>query len=554
MLRKTTFIAFLVALALNVSSAWAVQLNYGKYFGTLQMDGQSEVMAVSLDAFVTQITDPTVYPALEVIVRVNLGGYLSPEYMSYDFYDPTYNFERGILSLNAPNSDLTGSLQTTTTDSQAVLEGTVVHRLTNSKGKLRVVRNLEDDGQLPEPAPSLPFVTTLRGEYRGICGKDQALLQIETGRGVGASAPGNALSDYSLTGRLGFRNGPLCDDEKGFCSLYPYSTGTYSPFANRLTMQGPLGAVECRKFENELQCNVFGYDKKGSCKLSKKPNSATKAAQSPAGIFLDLPTDQMKPLPVPLPPDNAELVSALDGEFYGLLHHENRDIYQLLEMSIVASTSTENPHVENEVIVNPTMKLLLGYSWDNSRGLTLVYPQRIFGLNQGFAFKSTVDDLFAVISDWRSGYVSGVMYSKAYGRMGTFEMQKGTRPAIAPDMPLVLNPMGDFRGPRDAPSTLKNKFNVGIDIPNQSSGPTRGVVPLLGRYSGPGTMTMFDGSSFDLNTGALSFLITKPAGDRLVTGRMTAGRELKLLWPVAPALGAPMGLYNNYTYLPAEKR
>ena len=537
-------------------TGWATQLTYGKYFGTIQMDGQPEAIAVSLDAFVAQVRDPTVYPALEVIVRANLGGFFSNEYVSYNFYDPGFNFEQGILSLNDPENDLTGSLKISNTDSATILEGPIVHRLTNTKGRLKVAMSLEEGTPAFDLKDSpAPLVTILNGEYSGTCGKDKALLQIETARGLGANAPGNAMKGYSLTGRLGFTNGPLCEGgTKNFCGLYPYSTGTYSPFANRLTMQGPLGTLDCKKRGDRLECKAFGYDKKGSCTLNRAPRRITPPEQFPSTVFLETSREDMTPLPAPLPPDNEELTSALNGDFYGFLHFENRDVYQLLELNVLASTSTENQHVPNQVIVNPTMFLRLGDSWDASPALTLVFPQRIFGLNQGFAFQSERNDYYAVIGDWKAGYVSGVMYSRSYGRVGTFELQKGKKPAIPAGVKFIPNPLGDYRGPYDGPRDLKNIWSLSVDVPNQGSGSGSGGIPLLGRYSGPGRMTMFDASVFDSNTGNIAFLISNGAGDRLITGQPTSSGELKLLWPVAPALGAPMVYYQHYSYAPATKK
>jgi hypothetical protein len=59
---------------------------------------------------------------------------------------------------------------------------------------------------------------------------------------------------------------------------------------------------------------------------------------------------------------------------------------------------------------------------------------------------------------------------------------------------------------------------------------------------------LFDAATLDLNTGALGFLAKKEAGDRLITGQVISDRQIKLLWPVGPALGAPMGNYQAYTY------
>ncbi len=541
---------FLAALVLlGAGSARADQMNYGKYFGIIQMDGQPEAIAVLLDAFITQINDPTVYPALDVVVRVNLGGYSSSEYVGYHYYDPTFNFEKGILQLNDPKDDLTATLQVTNTNSESILEGSITHRLTNSKGRMRVTMKLFGGHPV---MPTEPLQTLLKGDYFGSCGTDQAELQIETGRGVGASAPGNALSGVSITGRLGYTNGPLCypDATNKFCALYPYSVGTFSPFTNRLKMQAKLGTLECSKSYDQLNCNVIGYDKSGSCVLTKKSSLPTGPAQIPANLLLNVSTDLKLPLPAPAPPGNDDLISSLNGNFYGFLHFENRDEYQLMEMGVVATTSTENPHIQNQVMVEPTILLRLGSSWSSTPALSIAYPQRVFWLNTGFAFQSVGGDYFAVIGTWQKAYLNGVLYSRSFGRVGTFEMQKGTPPEIPVNMALLPDPSGNYRGPNDGPYFLKNLRSILVDIPNDTQGADQMGVPLVARYSGPGQMTTFDSSSLDLNTGSLSFLFKKPGGDSLVTGAIGPNGNLKLLWPVGPVLGAPMSGYGAFTYSP----
>jgi hypothetical protein len=493
-----------------------------------------------------------VYPALDIILRVNLGGFSSSEYVGYHFYDPTFNFEKSILQLNDPKNDLSATLQVTNTDSQIILEGPVTHRLTNSKGKMRLVMELEDAPAAPPH--SAPFLSVLKGEYQGNCGKDLASLQIETARGLGANTPGNALSDYSITGRLGFSNGPLCYPDKNnkFCSLYPFSTGTYSPFTGRLKLQGPLGTMDCSKSNEVLECMAFGYEKSGACTLRKSSEKPTDPAQIPASIFLTTSPAQMAPLPLPLPPDNKNLVNALNGDFYGFLHFENRDEYQLMEMSLVASTSTENPHIQNQVMVEPTILLRLGNSWDSTPATSLFFPQRVFWLSTGFTFQSDSNDYFVVIGNWRTGYVGGVLYSRSFGRVGTFEMQKGTRPEVAIGMATLANPAGQFSGPKDSKRTPKDQWILSVEIPNQAPDHQSSGIPLLGRYSGPGQLTNFASASLDMNSGFMGFLAKKPKGDLLVTGQMLPDGKLKLLWPTGPALGAPMVDYEPFTYWPVN--
>lgn len=536
--------------------ATAAQLNYGKYFGTIQMDGRAESIAVSLDAFVVQIKDPTVYPALNVIIRANLGGYTSSEYVGFSFYDPTFNFEQGILQLDDARGGLSATLAVTNTDTQTILEGPILYRMTNSKGRMRVILNSDEAESPLSKARRESLLSVLKGEYRGTCGGDPAELQIETGRSPVPNPPGNALIGYSITGRLGFTKGVLCSSAEStlYCSHTPFSTGTYSPFSGRLTMQGPLGTIDCNKKLDELECTFVAYDKNGACKLSKKSTSPTDAMQTPANIFLNVSSDQKKPLPVPLPPGNDELVKALNGDFFGFLHFENRDIYQLMQMSIIATTSTENPHVQNQVMVTPTITLRLGSSWAEPPALSLFYPQRVFWMNAGFAFQTDDGDFIAVINEWRSGYVSGVFYSRSFGRVGTFEMQKGSAPPAPREMTLALSPVGDFHGPINSPERIKNAWELSIQIPNQVPGPEQTGIPLIGRFGGHGVANMFEAASLDLNTGSMSLVIRNAYSDRLVTGEVLADGKLSLLWPVGSVMGAPMADYQEFTYIPVKQK
>ncbi len=524
-------------------SAFGAQLNYGKYFGTIQMENQSDVIAVSMDAFVTQIRDPETYPALEIIIRANLGGFNSSEYIGSDFYNPSFNFEKGVLKLDDPKENLSATLQVTNTESQTILEGPIVHRMKNAKGHLRLVMNL-DDAEVE--MPSGPIVPILAGEYFGKCAKEAAALQIETARVQADETAGNALVGYSITGRIGFRNGTLCDLGKNqFCNLYPFSTGTYSPFSTQLTMQGPLATLSCVKFQDSLQCDLSGFDGKRVCKFDKKTKPPTPPIQAPASFLIDVSPAGMAVLPDPRPPANEALVGALNGEFFGFLHHENRDIYQLMEMNLVASTSTVNPHIENQVLVEPTMNLRLGSSWDSSSAVSFLYPQRVFWMNSGFSFQGEEQDLFVVIGNWRVGYLSGVLYSRSFGRVGTFEMIKDSRPTLPPGMPLTQDPEGDFLGPSDSLPSLRNSRKLSVEVRGQTTGPG---LPLVARYGGPGIQKMFDLASFDFNSGQLSFLIKNEKGDRLITGQSVSTGALKLLWPVGPSLAAPMANYRPLTY------
>lgn len=538
-----------ISLVPTDANAYGTQLIYGKYFGVLQMDGRTEKIAVSLDAFIVQFNNPTTYPALNVIVRTNLGGFQGREYVAYNFYAPTFNYEQGILELNDADKNLSATLSVSSSETESILEGPVVFRMSNSKGRMKLVMKTDDT----QPDVIAPLASLLSGEYEGRCGKDSASLQIETGHELAAVNNGNALNEFAITGRLGFSNAPNCSKSKlnKYCSQAPFGSGTYSPFSGQLTMQGPLGTITCGKNSDSLTCDLLLYSRKNSCELKKKFEPFSQPIQAPKTSFIGVPVDSKKALSDPLPPENAALLKDLNGDFYGFLHHENRDLYQPLEMNVVASTSTENPHVQNQVMINPTLFLRLGKSWDTPTVLSIFFPQRVFWMNPGFAFQDASSDYIAVISSWRKGYVSGILYSRSYGRIGSFEMLKGSKPPAFEHMNSMESPFKNFRGPIDLDS-IKNLRTISIEIPNQIPASGQSGIPVLGRFSSPGVMSMFDAGSIDLNTGSVNLLIRNSKGDRLVTGEITKQGSMSLLWPVGPALGAPMVDYKAFSYLPTS--
>lgn len=316
-------------------------------------------------------------------------------------------------------------------------------------------------------------------------------------------------------------------------------------------MQGSRGTIDCTKKDNEFLCKVVGYNKSGSCILRKKATPATPPAVFRSDFALEVPPELKSPLPGPLPPHNEELVSALNGDFFGFLHYENQNKYQLIEMGVVSTTSTENPHIENQVMVHPTLLLRLGSSW-SSPAVTIAYPQRVFWMSTGFAFQDEDGNYSLVIEAWRKGYVKGVLYSRAFGRVGRFEMQKGARPNVPSGLALISDLSGDYKGPMDGPKQRRGVWSLSVEFPGQVFLPEQSVISLLGRYSGLDKMSQFDASSFDFNTGAISFLIKRDIGDRLVIGEKISNSNLKLVWPTGPLLGAPMDDYGAYQYEPVE--
>lgn len=556
------FLSLFLSLFLT-GSALAARLNYGKYFGSIRMDRSPRELAVSLDAFVTQEGDPTVFPELNIILRVNLGGYFSSEYITYSFYDPTYDFEKGTLQLDDPRNDLSATLQVKNEASGTILEGPVTYRPTNAQGRIRVVLNAVGPPSVANTVGAGPLLPVLSGEYEGHCASVPASLELETGRGLARETRDNALTGYKITGRLGFSDPEVCGDggigipTGRYCNLYPFSDGLDFLYDHHLLLFGPLATLDCDQEGDQLSCILEGVGKPGKCLLSKRPSAATPPAQIPPSVLLRVPSDQMKPLPDPNPPLNSGLTEALNGDFYGYLHFESLDRYQLISMNVIATTSAENPHVQNQVYIAPSVSRYLGSSWRSDSAFSTRFAQRVFYLNPGFALTAPGNNDLLVITSWMQGYLSGVWYSRSYGRVGTFELRKGARPPVPRGMPLVRDFSGEFEGPLDGPVWAHNLWWLEFTVPGQIAQPGQSVQRVIGQYRLRGEQSpvrSFDQASFDFNSGALRFLIRDPKGDRIVSGRAETDDPIELQWPVGPGMGAPLEAYRllKYQRIPAR--
>ncbi len=553
--------ALFLSCALYGNLLSAAQLTYGKYFGSIQMDGSDQQIAVSLDAFITQKDDPTQFPQLNIILRSNLGGYQSSEYVAFHYYDPPFNFEQSILQLDAPDNDLTATLQLTTTDTEAILEGPVVYRPSQKRGKIRVVMavdNVHGRRKTLSVDTAFPFLSKLSGEYFGTCGKYKADLQIETGRGVAHDSSGfSALSDYAITGRLGYEDETMCPSTSVglpsplYCLMHPYSSGIYYLFDNKLTLLGAHSSIDCDREGDRLTCVHQSLAGTENCTLTKKMESVSPPVQYPRQFYLPLTSEQKKPLPDPFPPANTDILRALGGSFYGFLHHENRDQYQLIQMNVLATTSTENPHVQNAPMITATVSALFGSTWDASPLFTTAFSGRIFYLNTGFMLENPDQDTFLVVDDWRQGYLRGEWYSRAFGRVGTFEFQKDIEAPVPSKLKMVPRFDGQYVGPVDSDPTLNYAWRLQLTVPSQVAPKHENSMHFLSKFQMKGGITVAEfaeSAAFDMYTGSISSLFSDHDGLRLIGGDVISDSKLRLVWTSAPIPGALMWQYDPQTY------
>ncbi len=520
-----------------------IQFQNGTYFGSVQLEEIRPVIPMRLDAFSVQPSQGA-FPHLETILKVNLGGFEGPEYTTYHFKTVAYDFSQGVMTLDDPALDVTAVLQVSSNDSFVILDGSLTYRPTLKRGHLHL--EMSTDGtpiSLPTASPIMPL---LAGEYSGLCDGQSAALQIETGRETSLDRMSRGdLDKYTVSGRIGNRS--LCVGTDQICASRFFSKGIYQLFSGQLQLSGAQGNLNCQADGGTLQCtqSVLGHIQ--NCNFAKPDASPIhEAASFPARYHLPVTADQSTVLPTSSPPDNAALIEALSGDYYGILHHERSDAYQLVVFKVAASNSNSFAGNPNDVNISSTLGLVLGNSWSSPAIQAQVFERRSFNWVPFFTLSSDQTDGAFVVTGWKKGFISGDWISKGFGRVGTIELIKGQTPVLPATLAILPVPGGNYIGPTSG-ATVRNNRNLTLSLFALESSGMRNTAQLTGEsYSavGPVVSIAYDSGAYDFYSGNLSLLRLVEPNQVLTTGSLDAHGGLSLVWPSSPVPGVIMSGYG----------
>ena len=410
----------------------------------------------------------------------------------------------------------------------------------------------EDPDHDPDHDPA-PFAGTLDGQYEGLCGTEPAIIQIQTARGLGevpdSLFPG--LGGYTVSGRLGLDLPSECaltgihiPSERDWCTYRSYSAGKYNIANGLLTLQGETSAQSCTLIDGQLRCVVglrpIVLPSPQVCVLNRVA-PAVRAPSRPFFRQFSVPTtsEQRQVLPEMLPPASTDLVAAVDGMFFGYLHHETSNLYQPMRLKVIASVSTDNPHNLNMVYISGASI----FHFDNPMNAQApIWSQRFarkaFYINNGFILDDPNSDTFIQVDLWKKGMITGVLYSRQFGRVGTIQFVKSFMPTIDARAKFVANPLGNFSGPV-ASGPFEASWWLQVSPQAQASNLGQSTFSFqgeLGRGDGIVPRRVVDVGSFDFYTQAIGFLVASRDGPRMYSGHVFDW-GLGLFWLGAPIYG-----------------
>lgn len=543
----------------NLTSA--AELKPTRYIGWIDLEEKNQRLAAVADVFVESSENYKEFPRIVASIRISLGGYNTHEYLTEKFHDLKYDYDTGNLTFLEEENSLALFTKLQSKGGRTLIAGSAIFRTSGLKGTVQLLEESDEPGDdlvassaISAPRPfseseSLPFVDLFEGQYEGSCNGKRAAFQIQTVRKNNAnSAASTGLEKaYEIGARLIFQESTICGplEENQWCNRQNYHSGTYDFSTGKISFQSKQGAEFCLKNGTKLNCTFSIIDSSVPCTFEKK-SMESKLRFFPRMFHLNPSKEQREPLPEPAPPENSNLSKALSGSYQGYLHNELNDTYLPVQFDINAYSSTDNPHNPNQMSIATTASFFLGGAF-NGNAIVQQLSSRSFYLRPGFLLSGPSSDFIFQINTWRTGFISGVWHSKAFGKVGSFQLIKGVPAELPKAAKTVSNFDGEFIG-----STKNTKQKIRFLFPRENASSSGNVLPLTGSYQsvvGNSPIRSIEGGTFDLITQRIGWWIKQDDSFAFGVGSFQTSDQLDVFWPSLPIFGTIVPSFEARTFL-----
>jgi hypothetical protein len=365
--------------------------------------------------------------------------------------------------------------------------------------------------------PTLPLLPAATASYSGICPDHVSGLQVESSRW--RNETGALFGGVVLTGRLLQAGAGVCSNDQP-CLKKAYNTGTYDPLNGSIVLGLGPDKLVCSVLKDQLRC--------GECLLSAAAISPYGVLEGPHGDTGGYArTQHLAKSPSSTTPAH------LPGTFYGYLHHELTDTYQLIALNLQVERALQAAAAHPVATKLQVSGVASAYFGEGDSSELIAY--RFNPLSWSGTGPLLLDgdgEVFVVIDEWDDSRIVGTWYSKTRGRIGSIELQVKLVPALAASLKSMHKLSHAYTGGNwdfDLAATANLSEQVTDFYPLKINGWAKEKGDQARRR------TIKDGS-YDFYAGRVAL--------RLDDGRIAVGTikddGLEIFWPGKPHQGAPL--------------
>lgn len=402
-------------------------LQTGKYVGYLSMKNRNDELPFIIEIIPNRSTEKV--EKFRGIIKIAHENYTSHEYTSeyfphIDFYSQNGNiiFKNNENRFTVVDATLQNNIISGALSSSAGIKDGQFYAEYFDESKQKSQKLLEN---------SKPIAHNLTGTYTQTCQNTNQVIQLESFRKNNSQDLQNY--DWALTGRIGNIQNNKCFQDLKTCKQAEFTNVKYDFFSGTLNLEGPRFFDTCKVTDIGLQCDSCNYVKSNINYLAFAPN-AEKLTIYPRKNQLVLSSDEANP-------DVQEFNSA-EGTFYGYIHHQKIDRYQLMRLQINGQEA-KNKKGEVWQFLSGHASLFFGKDRFDEFIVHEFQPRRYVKERPYFTFDGN-GEIFITIDRWSKKSLSGTVYSKNYGIIGTVDLVANRIPAITKDMAIIPGINGEY--------------------------------------------------------------------------------------------------------------
>lgn len=456
----------------------------GYYLGFVKIEGRTDKLGISIEFERRLAKDGTTQ--LLAFLKLKLGGFYTHEYVSHFYVVNDYRWEAADFVLDGESSG--GGTDLTFWQGLILDNGErITGRIRSSHGG--IVRGTAELVWIPDPTqfskldkifPELPMVKPITGEYVGQCGP-AASLQLEAMKMTDSRNDTlNTLAGFKISGRVGGTPG-----DPGRMNLTNIQDVTYNIYSGLLNL--PYRGLKCKIRGSEITCN-------DGCQFTRRQE----AEQPLDSLLVDYKCrktkrqhhyEEIAAAPKLKAPYQRELI---EGEYYGLLHLEERDVYKgvSFEVALGGPPTAFQPgswqaEVSSVLRIFTTQANGLNLETDNYMSVPFqpsIFPDGEFKT----LFLDSRSDLILKITHWSEKGIIADLFSKSYGHAGTLELIRGRVPPEfeGTNLPCASPLEGDFFGRLPMPKYphAEMSFSLALSPINSMLTPSPSYFPF--RFAG----------------------------------------------------------------------
>lgn len=383
-MKVTTLLFFVILTVASFSFSAEESPVVGTYKGIIRNETLKRDQRADLDLIFDRKNGNELQ--ISAVLKLHFGAESHGEYVSYVFDDVRYNVLTGSLVFDQADQELTILVSSF---KNGHMEGQIRAPFLGLSNISLILDRKE------KVAVKYPIIREISGVYRS---KNGSVLQLQAYRSPDEKSEGGSspFGENEIRGHLGRINanlGGLIVDSVFTQSSYDFYRGTLSLFGN-------LDPLVCKVDLTELNCDGEVFSR-ASVIVAEEPERPLSFWQT---------TNEPSPSDLPAP---------LSGQYWGYVHNEARDQYQLAGINIVSI-----PTAAEGTKLSAVATLHFG-EIGTTESLIYKYEPRNFPLlSTQFVLKRNENDAIIQISYFKDGIIRGVWYSRCFGRVGTFEFRK----------------------------------------------------------------------------------------------------------------------------------